>query len=171
MRRALWLVPAILLGLAAPAYSAPILVSAGDVVTFNFDFAASGVVPPPPYQFIQFEPGGYGSLVEEDFGLWRGFSELDGGGSLMYGPQSSQLIATLLTDDDGIFSMILTVLNGSFTVDPVAYGYENQVLLTPAVAPVSVVTTAAVPEPSTLMLAGIGLAGAVCHHRRRRRVL
>ena len=168
MRRALWVSLAVLLGLAVPAHSAPIVVSAGDVLTFNFDFEASGVVPEPPYPFVQFDTGlGFGTLGPGDFGLWTGFSDLNGTGSTIFGPFSAALIATVLSEGDGVFSMVLSVVTGSFTVDPVAYGYNNQVLLTEAVAPVSVV--AAVPEPTTLTLLGLGLAAAA--HRRRRRSL
>lgn len=61
--------------------------------------------------------------------------------------------------------VVLSVVAGSFTVDPVAYGFVDNTLLTSAVAPVPVV--ASVPEPTTLTLVGIGLA--VARHRRRRR--
>ena len=167
MRRALWVLPAILLGLAVPAHSAPIVVSAGDALTFNFDFVASGVVPAPPYPFVQFDTGlGFGTLGPGDFGLWTGFSELNGAGSTIFGPHSAALLGTVLSEGDGVFSMVLSVVTGSFTVDPVAYGYSNQILLTEAVAPISVVVDA-VPEPTTLTLVGLGLAAAACRRRRR----
>ncbi len=166
MRRALWVSLAVLLGLAVPAHSAPIVVSAGDVLTFNFDFVASGVVPTPPYPFVQFDTGlGFGTPEPGDFGLWTGFSELNGAGSTIFGPHSVALLATVIPEGDGVFSMVLSVVTGSVTVDPVAYGYENQVLLTEAVSPV-LVEAAPVPEPATLTLVGLGLAAAACRRRR-----
>jgi hypothetical protein len=166
MRRAVWVLPAILLGLALPVQAAPIVVSAGQVVTFNFDFGASNVIPPPPYQAVQFEPRlDTSTLDATDHGLFRGFSELDGNGAQIFGPQFVNFLGTVLTTEgDGIFSMVLTVTSGSFTVNPVAFGYEDQRLLTGAVAPLSVVVST-VPEPATLTLVALGLAAAA---RRRR---
>ena len=164
MLRALWVLPVLFLGLAVPAHAAPIVVSAGDVLVFNFDFGASGVVPPPPYPLVQFDTSlGFGTLGPGEFGLWTGFSELNGAGSPIFGPFTANLTATLLPDGDGVFSMVLSVVTGSFTVDPVAYGFGNSVLLTNAVAPIGVTT---VPEPATLALVTAGLATAALRRRR-----
>lgn len=106
MRRVLWILPAVLLGLAPPAYSAPIVVSAGVELTFNFDFVSAGVVPAPPYPLIQFDTGlVFGTLQPGEFGTWTGFSELDGAGAQIFGPISASLVATLLPEGDGVFSL------------------------------------------------------------------
>ena len=92
MRRALWVLPAIVLGLAVPAHAAPITVSAGEVVTFNFDFVTPGLVPPTALGisfYTNAAPQGPG-----DFGLWTGYSELDGGGAQIYGPFNAILHST-----------------------------------------------------------------------------
>ena len=167
MRRVLWLLPAVLLGLAVPAHSAPILVSAGDVLTFNFDFVASGVVPAPPYPLVQFDTGlGFGTVQPGEEANWTAFSELDGGGSTIFTHNSPSILSTLLAEGDGVFSIVLSVMAGSFTVEPLAYGFANNTLVTDAVAPTVVV--AAAPEPATLALFGVGLAAAVTARRRRR---
>jgi hypothetical protein len=167
MQRALWVLPAILLGLAVPTHAAPIVVSAGEVVTFNFDFVAAGVVPPPPYLGI----GLYTNSLPQgpgDFGLWTGYSELDGGGAQIFGPFNANLHSTVLMAGavDGVFSMVLSVVSGSITVDPVAYTWINNDTL--GAGPVAGVP-AAVPEPATLLLLGAGL-GAGAWRRRRRAV-
>ncbi len=127
------------------------------------------MVPAPPYPLVQFDTGlGFGTLEPGDFGLWTGFSELDGAGAVTFGPHSAALIATLLSEGDGVFSMVLSVVSGLFTVDPVAYGFGGGALLTRAVGPVSI--TAAVPEPATLGLFAVGLALTSARRRRRRTV-
>jgi hypothetical protein len=138
-------------------------------VTFNFDFGAAGVVPPPPYLGISFYSGvdTTAALQPGNFGLWTGFSELDGGGTQIYGPFNAILISTVLQDAgavDGVFSMVLSVINGSITVDPYAHTWlNNSVQGAGPVFP----TQAAVPEPSTLTLFGVGLAVSAWHRRQR----
>ena len=170
MRRALWVLPAILLGLAVPTDAAPITVSAGQAVTFNFDFVAAGVALPPPYLGISFYSGADASASQPgNFGLWRGYSELDGAGDLIYGPFTAILHSTVLGAGavDGIFSMILSVQTGSITVDPFAHVWIDNNTQGPGPgAPLP----AAVPEPATLTLLGMGLAGGAWQRRRRSRV-
>lgn len=140
--------------------------SAGESVTFNFDFGASGLIPPAPYLGVSFytqadrlasQPG--------NFGLWTGFSELNGGGDMIFGPFNAALHSTVLQGGavDGVFSMVLSVVTGSITVDPIAYVYiDNNTLGPGPVTPLQ----ASVPEPATLMLLGLGLLAAASRGRR-----
>lgn len=168
MRRALSVLPAMLLGLAVPAHAAPIVVSAGEAMTFNFHFGVSGSMPPAPYLGIAFYSGvdEGAALQPGNFGLWRGYSELNGAGDLIYGPFNAILHSTVLGEGavDGVFSMVLSVVTGSITVDPVAHVWiDNNTLGPGPVAPLP----PAVPEPATLTLLAVGLAAAVCRRRRR----
>ena len=167
MRRALWVLSAILLGLAVPTDAAPILVSAGESVTFNFDFVASGM-PPPPYLGISFYSGADSSATQPgNFGLWRGYSELNGVGDSIFGPFTAILHSTVLGAGavDGVFSMVLSVQTGSITVDPIAHVWISNNTQGPG--PVEPVR-AGVPEPATAMLLGLGLAVTAAAFRRRR---
>lgn len=168
MRRVLCVLPALLLCLAVRTEAAPITVSAGESVVFNFDFVAAGFIPPTPagisfYSNVDVS----GALAPGNFGLWRGYSELDGGGTQIFGPFNAILHSTVLGDGavDGLFSMTLSVIDGSLTVDPVAYTWiSNDTLGAGPVAPV----VAAVPEPATLTLLGSGLCAAAWGRRRRK---
>jgi len=170
MRRVLWVLPALLLGLAAPTHASPLVVHAGESVTFNFDFVASSIDPPPPYLAISFYTGlPFASIGPDDFGLWTGHSELDGGGTQIFGPYGANLLALLLTDGavDGVFSMTLSVITGSITADPYAHVWINNNELGPGpVSGVPSAAAAAVPEPATLTLLGAGLAAGAWRRRR-----
>jgi hypothetical protein len=65
--------------------------------------------------------------------------------------------------DDGIFSLVLTVTAGSIDIDPSANGNVG-LLNTGSVAPLP----RAIPEPATIALLGIGVAGILLLRRRER---
>jgi hypothetical protein len=166
----------ILLGVSAPALAAPIVVTAVDTVTFNFDFVAAGVVPAPPYPdglIIDFQ-----STVTDagDQGTWTVYTGLNGTGTVMVGPLGLSLdlafFPVTFTDmSDGIFSVVLSVTAGSITVDPFAYGLggpTGTANVTGNVFPLQQAPSA-VPEPATLTLLAGGLAAAAALRRRRNR--
>jgi hypothetical protein len=158
----------ILLSYALPqAEASPITVSAGETLTFNFDL--SGAVPPPPYDVVSFNTGlVIGSFdAGTDIGTWQGFTELDGAGTL-WTTASLDLSGVGTFDpgviNDGIFSVVLSVTAGSITIDPSANANVGP-LNTGPVAPLP----RSIPEPATIALLGIGLAGLVLRRRREHR--
>jgi hypothetical protein len=168
VKRVLWVLPLVLLfGMTRRADAAPIVVSAGDTLIFNFDFIASAVVPAPPYLQAEWDTGIDLTTVDAgDTGSWTLFSELNGTGTSFFTSDRADFFALNAPGlRDGIFSAVLTLTSGSITVDPVAFGRgRNSAIITDEIAPVLV---QAVPEPATLALFGSGLAFIAMRRRRR----
>jgi hypothetical protein len=154
------------------ASASPIVVNAGQTLTFNFDFVASGAVPPPPYPGVLFRPGTVlATLDAGDAGTWTLFTGPNGSGVVGYGPDPglnlTAVNSTLAGITDGVFSAVLTLTSGSITVDPVAFGLsENGSIITGQIHPLA---PTAVPEPATLTLLGTALAGFGARRWRNRR--
>ena len=117
----------LLVGVARAAESAPITISAGETVIFNFDFAAAGVTPQPPYGFVQIELNHTGCQGCGDVGTIDFFSELDGTGTLWATFNLGQHLMgnSNAAWTDGIFSVQFTGTEGSMTADPVAAGFAT----------------------------------------------
>ena len=162
---------------ASRAHAAPITVSAGDFLTFNFDL--SGATPPPPYSLasmnvnlegLDFAPppcnGPNGECELLDIGEWRLYTELDGAGDLFF-VYPVNLNATFQPEmHDGVFSATLQMFDGSITVDPVACGVTADGARTPDCPPAP---PPPVPEPATMTLLASGAAAAMLARRRKRR--
>lgn len=171
MRRVLWVLPLVfVLSWSSSAEATPIVVNAGQTVTFNFDFIQSGAVPAPPYFQAELDTGlVLATLDGGDVGSWSFFGGLDGTGGFLSGFSSAGMLT--FSDpgfSDGIFSAVLTLTGGSITLDPFAYGLNASfVNVTGSIAPLGS-GPAPVPEPATLTLLGSGLAAAAWRRRRTR---
>jgi hypothetical protein len=155
---------------SSSAEATPIVVNAGQTVTFNFDFFQSGAVPAPPYPHSEFATGlVLATLDGGDVGSWSFFGGLDGTGGFLSGFGGAGMFT--FSDpgfSDGIFSAVLTLTGGSITIDPFAYGLNASfVNVTGSIAPLGS-GPAPVPEPATLTLLGSGLAAAAWRRRRTR---
>jgi hypothetical protein len=168
MKRVLWVLPVVLLlGMTRRADAAPIVVSAGDTLVFNFDLPASGIDLPLHSQ-VEWRTGiDLATFDAGDTASWTLFTELNGTGTSFFTSNLANYFALNAPGlYDGIFSAVLTVTSGSIAVDPFALVRVGGAVVTDPIAPVLV---QAVPEPATLALFGSGLS-LVAMRRRRRRV-
>jgi len=165
-----------LLGLAllaaSSAHATPITVTGGKTVIFSFDFTSDGVIPPPPYPDIRIQTGLLLSSFDPgvDDCRYTFFGDVNG-----VGQGSSVRSCAIDTFEsafdesgwlDGLFSISLTAISGSITVDPHAMAFDafglNGRPMTPGVRP----GIRVVPEPWSIAVLLAGLATMVLFRAR-----
>jgi len=144
----------------------PTALSGGQTIIFNFDL--TGILPGPPFGSVKIYPG-WGDLSAGDAFSAGFFPELNG-----QGPSTGSCLGVNGSCEfsdpsftDGLFSMSVEALFGEFTVQPGAIGLGANFQLANSPVFGSVQTEVSVPEPDTLVLLGVALAGLALSRRRK----
>lgn len=160
---------------ATTAQAGFISILQGESRTWNFDLSDS-VSPAPPFNSLAIHLNRT-SVSSLDDGLTQVYGGLDGtggmvassgwdrdGGAVLYfGPLDPQNPLA-----DGVFSVMVSVRNGSLELDPRVEACSATACSSPVSGTLSEPPSAAVPEPASYGLAGLALLGCGMATTRRR---
>ncbi|PKO26290.1 MAG: hypothetical protein CVU32_03700 [Betaproteobacteria bacterium HGW-Betaproteobacteria-5] len=159
---------AALLGISQSAQASIVAsVLQGSSVILNFDF--TGQTPPPPYTSVSVDWSLDGVLndVQTDIGIITIFSELNGTGSILntgsWDDTSYWSGQGNPSFNDGVFSMVFSSVEGDMNIasaTAMATSSEGRVSISPTVG-------GSIPEPTSIALVGLGLAGLGWGRKRR----
>jgi hypothetical protein len=166
LKKITWLLAAALFGTVLAQDASAVVLTTGQSVTFNYDL--TGQVPPPPYSDVYTWTMNNNIGVAGDEFQVQLFPQLNGAGvaaSVLY---DCAFICTGIGFDtvnagvisDGIFSAVVTDVSGTLNISQYVYGISATGSQTPNV-------NGSVPEPATLSLLGLGLAGIGVMKRRK----
>jgi hypothetical protein len=162
-----WLVAAVLASIPLQNASATLL-TMGESVTFNYNF--TGQTPPPTYSSVDVYFPFSGFDVGEVLTVAI-FADPDAAGTKIYkvkfhGDLAAFTFGGSSGTTDGLFSAVVSSVSGSFGVTSAAKGFEGPGPAQGATASVAGIRVSA-PEPATLPMLGLGLAGLAVLCRRK----